>query len=106
MTNTHTSPSGSSSEQEQEREVISSTSHDMTDWGLDVHIALALEEATDLEAADVITDFSKYVDPDALNRLFQTPHQEDDHVTGIVEFAIEEYDVVVMSDGTVEILRR
>lgn len=85
--------------------MVYSTYHNMTETGLDVTIATALEEATTIEVTDVISDFSDYVDPDALNRIFRVRHDEHVRRPGEVEITVEEYDIVIDSEGEIEILR-
>lgn len=75
----------------------------MTEDGLDVTIAMALERATGMSASEVISDFSQYADPDALSRLFRVPPDEDPLLSGQVTLTIEGHDVRVASDGVIEI---
>lgn len=79
------------------------TRHDMSQDGLDVTIAIALGEATDLTPTEVISNFSKYADPDALNRLFRVPDGQDSSRFGQMTLRIEGHTVEIASDGTVEI---
>lgn len=75
----------------------------MTEDGLDVTIAMALERATEMSATEIISDFSQYADPDALNRLFRVPPDEDPLLSGQVTLAIEGHHVRIASDGVIDI---
>lgn len=85
--------------------VVHRARHDVTEDGLTVSIAMALEEATGVPATETISNFSSYADPDALCRLFQTPGG-DGGPNGRVRLRIEGHDVLVYSDGKVEVRRR
>jgi len=77
--------------------------HDMTEDGLTVTIALALAEVADVEPKHVISDFTEYVDPDALNTLFRVRESEQTREVGYLHLSIEGYDVAVHSDGDIRI---
>lgn len=79
------------------------TSHDVTEDGLTVTIAMALEEATGVPAAETIADFPAYADPDALCRLFRTDPEGEARPGAVVELTIEGHDVRIGSDGEIEI---
>lgn len=87
-------------------EVVHRTRHDVTEDGLTVSIAMALEEAIGVPATETISNFSSYADPDALCRLFRTPAVTDGEPNGRVRLRIEGHDVLVYSDGEVEVRRR
>lgn len=97
---------GSSASTDGEREPTYRAHHDMTEDGLTVTVAMALEEATGVEATQVISDFSTYVDPDALCRLFRVRPDVLVRETGRVDLLIEGHDVRIYSDGDIEIRRR
>lgn len=79
------------------------TQHDMTEDGLTVTIALALAEVTDVDPKHVISDFTEYADPDALDAIFRVREGEQPRQTGFVCLTIKGHDVVVHSDGTIRI---
>lgn len=86
-------------------EVVHRARHDVTEDGLTVSIAMALEEATGVPATETISKFSSYADPDALCRLFQTPGA-DNAPNGRVRLRIEGHDVLIYSTGEVEVRHR
>ena len=80
------------------------TTHDVTDGGLSVTIAQALAEIEDVTPAEVINDFSTYVDPDAFDRLFRVRDGDDQrHASGHVYIEIEGVAVTVQANGQITI---
>lgn len=78
-------------------------SHDMARDGLCTTIAMALSEVSDVEATSLISNFSRYADPDALNRLFRTRHGEDLLPGGVVQLRIQGHLVRIETDGRIAI---
>mgnify|MGYP006291642413 CR=1 FL=1 len=79
------------------------TKHDMTKNGLTVTIAMALNEVTDLDETNLIQEFSKYAEPDALDRLFRVTEGREPRKSGYIQLEIEGYTVRVNSDGEIQI---
>lgn len=77
--------------------------HDMTRDGLCTTIALALSEVTDVEAATLVSDFSEYADPDALNRLFRTRPGGERFPGGTVLLRIQGHRIQIDTDGRIAI---
>lgn len=78
------------------------TNHDVTQNGLSVTVAQAVAEVEDVDAADLLDDFSKYADPDALDRLFRVrPGDEPRHEAGRIHLEIRENDVTIHADGEI-----
>ncbi len=89
---------------ETEDERVYRTTHDMEEGGLSVTIAQALAEVDDVDAAEVIHDFSEYADPDAFDRLFRIrPSESHRHEAGFVSLKIQGADVTVRADGKIRI---
>lgn len=76
--------------------------HDF-DEDLTVTIAMALSEIGDVEAADVISDFQRYVDPDALNHLFRPRSNGALREGGPLVLTIEGYELRIFNTGRIEI---
>lgn len=80
------------------------TYHDMTEPGLSVTITEALAEVKNEPIVELIDDFTKYVDPDALDQLFRVgPSGTLRHGAGRVELRIRGIDVTVHADGEIVI---
>lgn len=80
------------------------TSHDMTSPGLSVTITQALAEVDGIDTVETVQNFSRYVDPDALDRLFRIPrNREHRHQEGFVHLEIEGIKVTVHADGEIDI---
>lgn len=77
--------------------------HDMSRDGLCTSIALALAEVTALDPTDLIPNFSRYADPDGLNRLFRHRPDGEPRVGGVIRLSIDEHLVRVDSRGLIEI---
>lgn len=77
------------------------THHDMSTDGLTTTISIALAELSGGAESELISDFSTYADPDALDRLFRTKPGSSTRDDGRVSLRIEEYWVTVRSDGTI-----
>lgn len=89
---------------EYDAEGVYRTEHDMTSDGLCLTITEALAEIEGVDPAELIDGFSKYADPDALNRLFRVrPNGEHRDLEGHVELEIRGADVTVHADGEIEI---
>lgn len=83
--------------------VVYRTHHDMSTDGLTLTICVALAEVTGRKETDVISDFSRYADPDALNRLFRTLPTGDARQPGAVTLHIADHEVTIHSDGEIVI---
>lgn len=103
MTNSPSAIPDTPLETNEEYEVIYRTTHDRAFDGLDVSVALALEEAIGADAVQIIAGFSTYADPDPLNRLFQGDSNDD--CTGMVNLAMEGYRVLIRRNGEIVIYR-
>lgn len=78
--------------------------YDRDGGDLTITITEALVAVGDLDPIDIVDNFSKYADPDALNRLFRRlPNGEPRAPGGHVHLSIEGYDVTIHSDGIIEI---
>lgn len=77
--------------------------HDMTRDGLCTTVALALSEVTDVTATTLVSDFSEYADPDALNRLFRTRPGAERFPGGTVQLRIQGHRVRIDTDGCIAI---
>lgn len=78
--------------------------HDMDRPGLSVTITQALLRIEDVPITETITNFSQYVDTDALDRLFRIPRSgEHRHPDGHVHLEIDGIGVTVHADGEIEI---
>lgn len=75
----------------------------MTDGGLDVTIAMAIEKVADIKASQIISNFSNYASADALNRLFRVPNDDDVRKCNTVNLTVKEYEVLIHSEGEIEI---
>ena len=78
------------------------TSHDMSEGGLSVTVALALSEVTGRRPEDLFSSFGEYVDPDALDRLFST-YAGEHRKGGPLYFSIADHEVTVFSDGEIHL---
>lgn len=91
-------------EAEETEKNVYRTTHDMTQHGLSVTIAQALAEVKDVNAAEMIDDFSRYVDTDALDTLFRTRRNgKTRQDSGFVHLEIDGADVTVDVHGEIEI---
>lgn len=88
---------------EEDEEGVYYATHDMSRDGLCTSIALALAEVTDVDPTDLISDFSRYADPDGLNRLFRHRPDGEPRVGGAIRLAIDGHLVRVDSRGHIEI---
>lgn len=79
------------------------TYHDMSSGQLSLTVILALAEVDDTDPTDLVDNLSRYVDPDALDRLFRTRPGGDQRGPGRVEFEMAGYRVQVHSDGEIVI---
>lgn len=77
------------------------TYHDMETDGLTLTISTAVAEISGKSELDLIPDFSKYVDPDALNRLFRTQPNGESRQPGHLTLHIDDYEVTVHSSGEI-----
>ena len=84
-------------------EPVYRTRHDMSTDGLTLTICIALAEVTGQKETAVISDFSQYADPDALNRIFRTLPTGDARQPGHVTLTIAGHEVTVHSDGEIVI---
>ena len=78
------------------------TSHDMSEGGLSVTIALALSEVTGEEPEDLFSSFGEFVDPDALDRLFSTRAGEH-RKGGPLYLSVADHEVTVFNDGEIHL---
>lgn len=80
------------------------TFYDTTKGDVTVTLALALEEVIEMDVKDVITEFTEYADPDALDHLFrERPDGKERHPAGCVHLVIDGIDVTIHSDGLIEL---
>lgn len=77
--------------------------HDMSRDGLCTTISLALAAVTDVEPTDLISNFSRYADPDGLNRLFRHRPDGEPRVGGALRLSIDGHRVRVDARGRIEI---
>lgn len=77
--------------------------HDFETQDLTVTITLALSKIGDVSPDRVLPEFSKHVDPDALNRIFRPRPGGDRRMGGPLHLTIAGYDVTVYSTGRIEI---
>lgn len=77
------------------------TYHDMSTDGLTTTIGVALAEVSGERETELISDFSAYADPDALDRLFRTLPGARTREEGRIVLHVREYRVTVHSDGTI-----
>lgn len=77
--------------------------HDMRRDGLCTTIALALSEVTNVKATTLVSNFSEYADPDALNRLFRTRPGQERFPGGTVQLQIQGHRVEIDTDGRIAI---
>lgn len=97
-------PSESSVEIDRGDDGVYRVHYDRDSGDLTITITEALVAVGDLDPIDIIDNFSKYADPDALNRLFRhLPNGEPRATGGYVHLVIEGYDVTIRSDGIIEI---
>lgn len=81
------------------------TSFDTAKGDVTVVVSLALEEVAGIDAEEVISSWTEYADPDALDNLFrERPNGELRHPGGYVSLSIKGIDVTVHSDGTIELV--
>lgn len=88
---------------EEDEDGVYYATHDMSRDGLCTSIALALAEVTDVDPTDLISNFSRYADPDGLNRLFRHRPDGEPRVGGSIRLAIDGHLVRVDSRGHIEI---
>lgn len=77
--------------------------HDMDRDGLCTTIALAVAEVAGMRPTELVSTFSRYADPDGLNRLFRTRPNGGSRVGGHVELEIESHTVRVDPHGHIEV---
>lgn len=77
--------------------------HDMRRDGLCTTIALALSEVTNVKTTSLVSNFSEYADPDALNRLFRTRPGQERFPGGMVQLQIHGHRVQIATDGRIAI---
>lgn len=77
--------------------------HDFQEQDLTVTISLALSEIGGISPTEIIPEFPKHVDPDALNRLFRPRPGGERREGGPLHLTIEEYDITIFSTGRIEI---
>lgn len=86
-------------------ETIYVAHHDVREDGLTVTLTLALSEITDVPPTELIPDFPRYVDPDALDRMFRPGPDGELKEGGPMYLTIHGYDVRVYNTGRIEIRR-
>lgn len=78
------------------------TSHDPTTNGLSLTIIDAVAELADGDISEQVAEFTDWVDPDALDRLFRVGSPGDPrHEAGRVHLEIAGIDVTVHADGDI-----
>lgn len=84
------------------RDGVYRTHHDVSDGGLCLTITEALAEIEDVDPAHLIGDFARYVDPDALERLFRRrPNGDLRDPSGKLTLNIQGSVVTVHADGEI-----
>lgn len=86
-----------------EEESIYVAHHDVTENGLTVTLSLALAEVTDLEPTEIVPEFDRHVDPDALDRMFRPQPNGNLRQGGPFHLTIAEHDITVHNTGRIEI---
>ncbi|WP_255194912.1 HalOD1 output domain-containing protein [Halorarius litoreus] len=84
-------------------EVVYVAHHDVSENGLTVTVSLALAAVTDHEPATLVPEFSKHVDPDALDRMFRPLPNGDLRKGGPLHLHIAGHDVEIHNTGRIEI---
>lgn len=79
------------------------TTHDMSEDGLTVTLAVALGEIADVDPVELVPSFPEYADPTALDQLFRTRPDGTPRESGRVVLSIEGHTVTVHSTGTIAI---
>lgn len=75
----------------------------MTEHGLSVTIAQGVAEVKGTNVVGLIDNFSRYVDPDALDRLFRVSSPDTHRQgSGHLRLEIEDVTVTVRSNGEIE----
>lgn len=77
--------------------------HDVAEKGLTVTLSLALAEVTGLSPTELIPQFQKHVDPDALDRMFRPLPNGDLREGGPFHLTIEGHAVAIYNTGRIEI---
>lgn len=77
--------------------------HDFDEEDLTVTLSLALSEVGDVSPTELVPQFSRYADPDALDQLFRPRPNGDLRQGGPLYLDIEGYEVAVFASGRVEI---
>lgn len=77
--------------------------HDFDEQDLTVTISLALSEIGNITPTEIIPEFPKYVDPDALERLFRPRSGGERRQGGPLHLTIEGYAITIYSTGRIEI---
>lgn len=87
----------------EESEDVYVVRHDFDEQDLTVTISLALSEIGNITPTEIIPEFPKYVDPDALDRLFRPRPRGERRQGGPLHLAIKGYDITIYSTGRIEI---
>lgn len=77
------------------------TYHDMSTDGLTLTISEALATVSGRDVTQLVSDFSRYADPDAVNRLFRARADGEPREAGRMTLVVEGYTVTVHSDGEI-----
>lgn len=80
------------------------TYHDFGEGDICVTVAVALEEITGAAAGEVVAEFSRYADPEAVNQIFR-PHPNGPARTGVgyIVLHIAGYKITIQSDGEIRL---
>lgn len=76
------------------------TYHDLEEDGLATTVTLALAEVADADPLELVPEFSRHADPDALDRLFRSVGDDAD---ARLDLTVEGYDVSVYDTGRIEL---
>lgn len=84
-------------------ETIYVAHHDVSTDGLTVTLTLALSEIADVAPTELIPEFPKYVDPDALDRMFRPGPDGELKQGGPMYLTVRGFDVRIYNTGRIEI---
>lgn len=78
--------------------------YDTAKGNLTVTVTLALANVANVNPDELLSRWTKYADPDALDHLFrERPNGENRHPDSYIHLSIEGIDVTIHSDGLIEL---
>lgn len=86
-----------------DEETVYVAHHDVTEDGLTVTMTLALSEVVDASPTELIPEFPRYVDPDALDRMFRPGPDGELKEGGPLFLTVRGVDVRIFNTGRIEI---